>query len=200
MLAVALLVCYLLGSIPSAFLLVSKVKRVDIRTVGSGNVGASNALRTAGLWAGLTVLLIDGLKGFIAVTLIAPWLMGDPTPATRLGCGLAAVIGHDFPVFLKFRGGKGVATTIGVLLGAMPGIATVGLAVWAVVFSIWRYVSVGSIALATMIPILQLLAHQTLAQVLLGAVLALLMVVRHRRNIGRLLQGTEPRLSFPPQG
>ena len=193
---VALVLSYLLGSIPSGFLLVRKMKRVDLRTVGSGNIGATNVMRTAGAWAGGAVLLIDVLKGCLAVTLIGTWLLGDPDPAVRLACGLAAVIGHSFPVFLKFRGGKGVATTIGVLLGAMPALAAVALGGWLVVFLICRYVSVGSIVLASMIPILQLLAHRPLAEVLLGATLGLLVVMRHQSNIRRLLRGTESRWSF----
>lgn len=200
MVAVALAVCYLVGSVPSAFLLVRGLKGIDIRTIGSGNVGATNALRATGVGVGVIVLLVDGLKGVLAVSLIASWLLEDPTPPARLLCGVAAVIGHAFPVFLRFRGGKGVATTIGVLLAAMPGIAAAGLAVWLVVFLIWRYVSVGSMVFATMIPVFQLLAHQALAQVLAGAALALLIVLRHQSNIGRLLQGTEERLSFRREG
>ena len=200
MIVVALVVSYLIGSIPSGFLLVRQVKRVDLRTVGSGNVGATNALRAAGVPAGAAVFLIDVLKGWLAVTLVAGWLMSEPSPAARLGCGLAAVAGHNFPVFLRFRGGKGVATTIGMLLGAMPLIAAATLAVWGVVFLLSRYVSVASMALATTIPVLQLLAQHALGQVLLGASLALLIVLRHHGNIRRLLQGTEHRWSFRREG
>jgi glycerol-3-phosphate acyltransferase PlsY len=146
------------------------------------------------------VLGLDTLKGVLAVTLIPSWCLADPDPTARLGCGLAAVIGHAFPVFLRFRGGKGVATTIGVLLTSMPAVAAGGLLVWIVVFLMWRTVSVGSLALATVIPLLQLLDRQPLTQVLFGVALSLLIVLRHRTNITRLVQGTEPPFSFRREG
>lgn len=184
---------YLIGSIPTAYLLVKWLKRIDVRSVGSGNVGATNVARVAGLQAGLVVFLLDATKGLIAVLGIAPWLGGAGTPMMRLACGLAAVLGHTFPIFLGFRGGKGVATTIGVLIGAMPGVAAMYLAVWGACFVLWRYVSVSSLAAAVMIPIAQVLWHQPLAEVGLGSALALLIVARHRANIERLVQGREPR-------
>jgi glycerol-3-phosphate acyltransferase PlsY len=150
-------------------------------------------MRTAGLWAGLAVFVLDGLKGYLAVHLMAPWFIEPVTAEARLGCGVAAVIGHDFPIFLKFRGGKGVATTIGALLAAMPGIAIGGLIVWAASFLLCRYVSVSSLALALAVPLLQWRAHHSAGQWLLGLALALLMAIRHRSNIERLLHGTEHR-------
>ena len=126
----AFLASYLVGSFPTAYLFVKWLKRVDVRTVGSGNVGATNVTRVAGLWAGLAVFLIDLSKGLIATRLIASWLLSEPPPDLRLACGVLAVLGHNFPIFLRFRGGKGVATTIGVLLGTMPLVAGIYLAVW----------------------------------------------------------------------
>ena len=188
---------YLVGSVPTAYLLVKWMRHVDVRTVGSGNVGATNAARIGGLGIGVAVFLIDVGKGWLAVQALVPWLVGDATSATRLGCGLAAVIGHSFPVFLNFRGGKGVATTIGVLVGTMPLVAAVCLAVWGVCVLMWRYVSVGSLAAAATLPLMQLATRQPLPDVLLGVALALLVAARHRANIERLLQGREHRVGRP---
>lgn len=184
---------YLVGSIPTAYLLVKLVKRVDVRTLGSGNVGATNALRVAGTWAGLTVLLSDLAKGLVAVLVIAPLLLRSATPTLQLACGVMAVVGHVFPVFLKFRGGKGVATTIGVLLGIMPFTAGVFLVVWVIAFLGCRYVSVGSMAAAIALPITQLLHRRTWFEILLGVILATVILVRHRANVVRLVQGQEHR-------
>ena len=189
----ALALSYLAGSIPTAYLVVKWLKRVDVRTIGSGNVGATNATRAAGWWAGAGVFAVDLAKGWLAVSVIAPRLLHDPVPAARLACGLLAVIGHAFPVFLKFKGGKGVATTIGVLAGGVPHVFWACLAAWVIAFALSRYVSVGSLAAAATLPIMQILLERPLAEVLLGMALAGLIIVRHRANIGRLLQGTESR-------
>ena len=194
-LAVALIGSYLVGSFPTGYLLVKRLKRVDVRSVGSGNVGATNVTRVAGAWAGRAVFLMDVAKGLIAVLGLAPWLVHPVSPTAQLACGLAAVVGHAFPVFLKFQGGKGVATTIGVLIGAMPAVAGVSLVVWISCFAIWRYVSVGSLAAAAAIPIAQMVTRRPPAELLLGAALALLIVVRHRANIERLLEGREHRFA-----
>ena len=193
-LIVALVASYLIGSFPTAYVLVKALKRVDVRTVGSGNVGATNVTRVAGWKAGAVVFLIDLGKGLAAVSWIAPWLLHPLTPPIRLACGLAAVIGHNFPFALGFRGGKGVATTIGVLVGAVPVVAAAYLLVWLVVFAISRYVSVASLAAAAAIPIAQWITHHGHAELALGCCLALLIVVRHRINIERLRHGTEHRV------
>ena len=184
---------YLVGSLPTAYLAVRWLKRVDVRTVGSGNVGATNVTRAAGLGPGVVVFLIDLGNGLAAVLVVAPWLVAPEilTPAVRLACGVSAVLGHAFPVFLRFQGGKGVATTIGVLLGTMPLVAGVYLAVWGLGFACSRYVSVGSLAATVALPIAQLLTRQALPDVLLGVALAALLIARHRANIVRLAQGTE---------
>lgn len=191
--AAALVVCYLLGSIPTAYLLVRVTKGVDIRTVGSGNVGATNAMRAAGRAVGAVVYLADLGKGVLAAGVVPRWLLGVPAPGVALACGVAAVLGHDFPCFLRFRGGKGVATTMGVLLGSMPLVAGLTIGVWVAVFALCRYVSVASLAAAIVIPFSQLGLHRTHAEVVFGAVLALLVLVRHRSNLQRLLSGTEHR-------
>ncbi len=189
----ALAGAYLLGSIPTAYLVVKRLKGVDVRTVGSGNVGATNVTRTAGLGAGAVVFLVDAVKGLAAVWWIAPALQPEPTPMFRLVCGVAAVVGHVFPVFLRFRGGKGVATTIGVLISLSPIVALTFAIVWLVVFLLTRYVSAASIAAAAAIPVGLLLDQRLPEELLLGVALAVLIIIRHRANIQRLLQGTEHR-------
>lgn len=186
---------YLLGSIPTAYLAVRWLKHVDVRTVGSGNVGATNVTRAAGLGPGLAVFLLDLGKGVAAVLVLARGLVPAEalTPTVSLGCGLCAVLGHVFPVFLRFQGGKGVATTIGVVLATMPSAAALCLLVWGLCFVLWRYVSVGSLAAAVTLPIAQLVMRQTLPEVLLGSALAAIIIARHRPNLARLSQGTEPR-------
>ena len=193
-LVVALASAYLLGSIPTAYLLVKRLKHLDIRTIGSGNVGATNVARATGLWAGLAVFLIDLAKGFIAVQGIAPSMLRPLTAEGRLLCGLLAVVGHCFPIFLQFRGGKGVATTIGVLAGAVPLIAFFCLVVWGACFAIWRYVSIASIAAAGMIPLGQAITHQRAEAMGIGVALAVLVIARHRSNFVRLLHGQEHRV------
>ena len=190
----AFLGSYLIGSIPTAYLLVKWFKRIDVRTIGSGNVGATNAARVAGVKVAALVFLIDAAKGLIAVRIIAPWLFQPATLTGQLSCGLMAILGHNFPIFLAFRGGKGVSTTLGVLLGTMPAVAGVCLLMLVVCVLISRYVSVGALAAAVTLPVAQLLTHQTRSEVLLGAVLAFLVIVQHRANIGRLLQGREHRI------
>lgn len=192
-LTIALASSYVVGSIPTAYLVVRRLKQVDVRTVGSGNVGATNVTRVAGFRAGVVVFAIDLAKGLAAVTLLAPWLIHPLTPAAQLACGCLAVVGHTFPVFLGFRGGKGVATTIGVLLGTMPLTALAYLLVWAACFFLWRYVSVASLAAVAILPIAQMATRRTLPEILLGSGVALLIILRHRENIERLARGTEHR-------
>lgn len=199
-LGLALLGSYLLGSIPTAYLVVRRLTGADIRRVGSGNVGATNVTRATGFGPGLVVFLVDGLKGWAAVSLVAPALLPDGDPAPRLACGVAAVVGHTAPVFLRFHGGKGVATSIGALLGAMPFVAAVFLGIWGVCFALWRYVSIGSIAAAVSLPAVQWMAGQGIPEVLLGAGLAALIILKHRANIERLLQGREHRVGRRTEG
>ena len=193
----ALIVSYLIGSIPTAYLLVKRLKGVDVRTVGSGNVGATNVTRAAGLAAGSVVFLVDLAKGWVAAAVIAPWLNPHASMTARLACGLFAVIGHTAPIWLRFQGGKGVATTIGALLGAAPMVAAVYLMTWAIVALISRYVSAGSLLAAASIPIAQAALRRPGSEIVFGGLLTLLIVVRHHANITRLLQGTEPRIGHP---
>ena len=191
-----LLAAYLVGSFPTGYVVVKWLKRVDVRSVGSGNIGATNVVRAAGTKIGAVVLLIDLLKGLAAVWVIAPLAMHPATPTAQLGCGLAAVLGHNFPITLGFRGGKGVATTLGVVFGVIPLTGLVCLAVWLACFLRWRYVSVSSLAAAIALPVSQAAARRPLPEVLLTVVLALLIIIRHRANIARLLKGEEHRVNL----
>lgn len=193
MMALAWLMSYLVGSFPTAYVLARVVKGIDIRTVGSGNVGATNAARAVGPWGGIVVLVADVLKGVLAVALIPRIMPAVPSTAMALSCGLAAVLGHDFPVWLRARGGKGVATTIGVVGAGDPVVALTMVGVWAVVCGGCRYVSIASLAAAMAIPLSQLAWHRPSPEVMVGAALALLIVAQHRANIQRLLAGAEPR-------
>ena len=196
--SLAVAASYLVGSIPTGYLVVKQLTQTDVRATGSGSIGATNVTRAAGKGAGRLVFIADVLKGVLAVLVVAPTLVHPVTPTVQLLCGMSAVLGHDFPVFLKFRGGKGVATTIGVLVGTMPLVAAVSLAVWLISFLIWRYVSLGSLAAALAIPLAQLMTGQPPASTRLGTLLALLIIVRHYANIRRLLEGRESRVGRHP--
>jgi len=193
MVCLALLVSYLLGAVPTAYLLVKRSTGRDVRTIGSGNVGATNAMRAAGKGIGVLVFVLDGMKGVVSAAVMPRWLAGHGDPTLSLACGLAAVVGHDFSCFLRFEGGKGVATTMGVLLGSMPIIAGIMVVSWALVFGLTRYVSMASLAAAAAIPISQWWTGQPALDVGLGGAFAALIVVRHRDNIQRLRHGTEHR-------
>jgi len=194
------LIGYLLGSIPFG-LLVARGRGIDIRKHGSGNIGATNVLRTVGKKWGILVFILDALKGVLAVVLaqrvFAGWLPpGSTLTVPHLGIlgGLACVLGHNFPVWLNFKGGKGIATTAGVLIGLLPAAAGVALLVWLAVFYGTRYVSLASIAAAITVPItVWLLERQSNALFWFSVVAAILAIWRHRSNIQRLLAGTESR-------
>lgn len=186
------LASYLVGAIPTSYLTVRLVKGQDLRTIGSGNLGATNLYRVLGWRYAIPVGVFDVLKGALPVMVFAPRAGGGDPVALLLGG--AAVIGHVFPVFLKFRGGKGVATGAGVVLGLAPWAFVVALATWALVVKASGYVSLGSIVAAVILPPAVYLLHPERRQlVALFLVLATLIIVLHRKNIGRLLAGTEDR-------
>lgn len=181
---------YLVGSIPFPFL-VARQRGVDLRRTGSGNIGAANVLRTSGVASALTAMCLDATKGALAV-LIAQRLTG--APATPVAAGLASVIGHIYPVWLRFRGGKGVATAAGAFAMLSPIAVAVAAAVFVSVVWITRYVSVGSMAAAMALPVTAAAADAP-AAVAAGAVLSALVIVhRHRENLARLMAGTERRI------
>ncbi len=192
-LILALISSYLLGSLPTAYLVIKRLKGVDIRQVGSGNVGATNVTRTAGFKAGVLVFLVDAAKGLIAARIISAFLPAPHTTALALACGLAAALGHVYPVFLGFKGGKGFATMIGSVIGASPAAAVACLLIWMASFLAWRYASVSSILAAFALPIVLGLLHETAQTLWLASALGLLITVKHENNIRRLLAGTEHR-------
>ena len=204
--ALILLPAYLLGSVPFG-LLIGRLGGIDVRKHGSGNIGATNVWRVLGpKWGGATFLL-DAGKGFAAVRLaenIAWARVPQPVPEDYLAyaavfAALACILGHTFPVWLKFKGGKGVATSLGVLLAVMPPFATgIVLAVWVVAFAVSRYVSLASILAALALPLtvgalLFLDELQGRAYLAFACASAFLVVRRHRENIRRLFAGTESR-------
>lgn len=200
------IVSYLLGSIPTGYLLGRWLKGIDIRQVGSGSTGATNVLRNLGWPAGLTVLIVDIGKGAVAIGLgrgfQAEWSIGFDALAQAgvfIVLGLLAVIGHSQPVWLKFKGGKSVATSLGVLLALNwpTGLATFG--VFLIVLGGSRIVSLGSIIAALSLPIWFWVFGQPLPYIGLGICMGLFVIWRHQSNIKRLWQGTEPKLGQPVQ-
>ncbi len=192
---------YLLGSIPFGYLLVRLFRKQDIRATGSGNIGATNVARSGARGLGLLTLALDLAKGLTAVLLarhFAPFLPAHPSAipsSLALSAGVFAVLGHIFPVWLGFRGGKGVATALGVFLGIAPWAALAALAVFVILVFTTRFVSLASIAAAALIPIFAVLTVPDRAPMFVGAVtfVALLVILKHRANIRRLLQGKESR-------
>jgi glycerol-3-phosphate acyltransferase PlsY len=192
-----IIVAYLLGSIPFG-LLIGWAAGKDVRREGSGNIGFTNVLRVCGVGWGLSVLILDVAKGFLAVALLAD---PDGNNLTEALCGGAVILGHVFPVWLGFRGGKGVATSAGVLAILAPVPLLVALIVWGLTVWVTRYISAGSILAAVVIVVAQLVhrsgsafAPQTLPTTILVLVLAAVVILRHHANIRRLLSGTENRL------
>lgn len=178
---------YFIGSIPIGYLVVRKLYNIDIRRYGSGNIGFTNVFRTAGWGPGIIVLVGDILKGVIAV-LLGRWLGGET--AGMLG-GLAAIAGHNWSLFLKFSGGRGVATGAGVFLALAPKVIGIAALIWLITIALTRYVSLGSILGAVSVPILILIFHESWLLFIFGLLAAVFVIYRHRPNIKRLLNGTE---------
>jgi glycerol-3-phosphate acyltransferase PlsY len=196
------LVSYVLGSIPAGYL-AGRIAGVDIRKAGSGNIGATNITRTLGRRYGYPVFVVDFAKGALAVCvsiLLGRYIEPKPSSSEIYGIvgAIFCVLGHIFPVWLGFKGGKGVATSAGALFGLMPLAAAIGIVVWVITFEVTRYVSVASIATAMLLPLAVLgLTHAKyingMALFYFSLCLAAVVVFRHRSNISRLLRGTEPR-------
>jgi glycerol-3-phosphate acyltransferase PlsY len=185
---VALALPYLLGSIPFGLLLTRAAGLGDIRRIGSGNIGATNVLRTGNKALAAATLVLDGLKGAAAI-----WLVRALVGPDDLVAGVAVVLGHLFPVWLGFRGGKGVATGLGVYLAAMPVVGVVCCAVWLLAARVTRISSLGALAAFGFAPLLAL-PFGGLEGVLLALLIGMLVSWRHEANIKRLMAGTEPRI------
>lgn len=188
---VLVVAAYVLGSVPFGLLVARMQGGVDLRRVGSGNIGATNVLRAVGKGAAALTLLGDMGKGAAAVGL-GRWL--GVSPAVLALIALAAVAGHLFPVFGGFRGGKGVATTLGVVLAAMPAVGGLLLLIWLLVAAVWRYSSLAALVASAAMPVLAWLLDGRPAMLGLSGTLFLLVLLRHRENIGRLWQGTEGKI------
>lgn len=182
---------YLLGSLPFGYL-VARAHGVDIFKVGSGNPGATNVKRVLGAKAGNTVFALDALKGALAAAWpLLPFLTVPDTRIMGLVGVICAVLGHSFSMFTRFKGGKGVATAAGGLVILIPLASLVGAVVWVLTFFITRYVSLGSVLAAVAVPVASWLFKNPLPLNLVATVLGLFVIIRHRENIKRLLNGTE---------
>lgn len=188
---IVIAVAYLLGSIPWGIILGKKTKGIDIRNFGSGNIGATNAYRTLGKLPGILVFLGDVLKGVLAV-IIARYII-DSSLSLALA-GIMAVVGHNYSIFLKFKGGKGVSTALGALVVLAPYVALISAIIWGLVIGLSRYVSLGSIVAALSVPILMWLFKVPLAYFVFGCLVSFLIIFRHKENIKRLIWRKEYKL------
>jgi glycerol-3-phosphate acyltransferase PlsY len=191
---IAAVVGYLLGSIPFGYILVRTFRGEDVRSSGSGNIGATNVARTSPV-LGVLTLVFDALKGIAAVLIVRAFFTGPNTKLLMTLAAFAAVSGHMFPLWLKFRGGKGVATSFGAFALIAPKSVLCLVGIFLVIVAALRHVSLGSVAAAAAFPLLAWLLHEASGlELLLMAITSLLVIWKHRQNISRLLAGTEPKV------
>ena len=189
-----LLLSYLFGSLPIGLLVGRMVKNIDVRDYGSGNIGASNVWRTMGPIWGVAVFLIDFCKGYMPTLLtgqmhgVSPWL--------PVAVGLAAILGHNFSPFLRFKGGKGVATSLGVVFGLAWAAALAGFAVWLACLAVTKYISVSSVIAAAVTSVLLIAFFHDLPHSLFAVLVAAFVALKHRPNFARLKAGTEPKVKM----
>ncbi len=199
MIIFGIILSYLIGSIPTAYIFGKILKGIDIRQHGSGNVGATNVFRVLGKKPGIAVLLLDILKGVVAVVLVSD-LLGLTKVIHLVILAAMVVCGHNWTVFLKFKGGKGIATSLGVLIGLTIKIAVIRpvliwvVLIWILCFLITRIISISSIIATTCLPIIMVLTNQEITIICLGIIFCLFVVLRHKANIRRLFAGQEPRV------
>lgn len=195
----ALIIAYILGSMPTGYL-VGKAKGIDVRTAGSGNVGATNVLRVVGKLPAFVALIADILKGVIAVTILASFFYNKDAPlgfsAFRALLGLAVIAGHNWSIFLKFKGGKGVATSFGVMMVLLPDAMAIASAVFLITLCITRYVSLGSLLLSITVPITAVITGKEIEFVIMSVTICILIGYRHKNNIKRLLSGIENKIGI----
>ena len=191
-----LLLIYLVAAIPTGVVLPRLMGLEDVRSKGSGNIGATNVYRVAGKLPGILTLLGDILKGFLPLLAVKLWLA--PTPLQLGVAGVVAIIGHCYPVYLRFMGGKGVATAFGIFLLLDPQALLGGCLVFLVAVALTRYISLGSVLAAIAVPLLTLLFSRPLPMALSACAIGALIVWRHRDNLQRLLAGTENRFGARP--
>ena len=187
-----IVLAYLMGSIPVGVFL-AKIRGIDPRKTGSGNIGATNVMRSAGKAIGAVTLLCDIAKGYIPVSFAL--YMGEWEYVVAM-TGFAVFLGHLFPVFLKFRGGKGVATALGVYIALDPLAVLAAFLLFVIVFAVWRYVSLASLTGAIAVPVTLYIMGAPYEFVIMGALITVFIIIRHKENILRLVSGTENKLSF----
>ncbi|VBB06162.1 glycerol-3-phosphate acyltransferase plsy [Lucifera butyrica] len=188
---------YLIGSIPNGLLIGKGLTGVDIRQFGSKNIGATNAFRVLGPWPALAVFVSDMLKG-VAGVYLGSWLVG--TPLAQLLGGIAAIAGHNWSVFLGFKGGRGVSTGLGVIAMLVPKVTLIIFLVWGVIVFTTRYVSLGSVVGAALLPVLVWLFREQTEYLYFSIIAALFVIIRHKANIERLLKGTELKIKAGSMG
>lgn len=203
---IGIIISYLIGSIPTAYIFGRVLKGIDIRKQGSGNVGATNALRVLGKKAGISVLIIDILKGFICVVLVGNIILAKTgflsSENLRILLGLACVFGHNWTVFLNFKGGKGMAATLGILLGlttqiaGLKNILAITILIWLVIVFIFRTISIASVASAAVLPVLMVIFKQSNTLIILSFILSAFVILRHKANLKRIIEGKEPKITF----
>ncbi|MCX7876607.1 MAG: glycerol-3-phosphate 1-O-acyltransferase PlsY [Melioribacteraceae bacterium] len=209
-----LLLSYLVGSVPTSIIISKLVKGIDIREFGSGNAGGTNVFRVLGWKWGITTILLDALKGAIAVIVVARMYLDnipfnnitpfDDFTLIQILCGVAAVVGHVFTVFAGFKGGKGIATGLGVLIMIVTVDMALALGIFFIVVGISRYISLGSLAAAVSVPLIMIIRENIFNVDIKGyhtilpfvIVLALFVIYTHRSNISRILSGKERKISF----
>lgn len=193
MTVVLMIVAYILGSIPNALWIGKVFKGIDVREHGSKNTGSTNAARVLGAKLGILTLILDISKGAIP-TLIASMLLDSSISVILVG--ICAILGHSFSIFMKFKGGKAVATTVGVFIVLVPGAILLAAIVFFLVFGITRYVSLSSMIGAISLPIWIIIFYKNIPLTIFGIIIAILIIVRHKSNIQRLLNGTESKFSI----
>jgi glycerol-3-phosphate acyltransferase PlsY len=188
----AVLLSYLMGAVPFGLFFGKIFSNIDVRSVGSGNIGATNVLRAAGKKAAVMTLLADCLKGFLPVFAVNFAFHNDAITGLT---GAAAILGHNYPIYLAFKGGKGVATSFGVVLAVAPRIGLVCLLAWLIAARIWRYSSLSALIAFALFPVITFIVHpESRPFGLLSLFVFGMIYYRHRENIKRLLSGTEPKI------
>lgn len=193
MVVVLMIVAYILGSIPNALWIGKVFRGIDVREHESKNTGSTNAARVLGAKLGILTLILDISKGAIP-TLIATMLLDSSISVILVG--ICAILGHSFSIFMKFKGGKAVATTVGVFIVLVPGAILLAAVIFFLVFGITRYVSLSSMIGAISLPIWIILFYKNILLTIFGIIIAILIIVRHKSNIQRLLNGTESKFSI----
>jgi glycerol-3-phosphate acyltransferase PlsY len=198
--SIILIIAYLLGSIPTSYLMGRILKKIDIRKFGSGNIGATNAFRVLGVKVGILTLIIDVAKGFFAIQL-GKYILENPDDLFLIFIGLAVILGHIFTIFLKFKGGKGVATSAGVFIALIPIPVFITLVVFILTVWISKYVSLGSLLAALTLFITELIINinNSFAEIeilILIFIITVFIIIRHRENIKRILKGNENKIKF----